>query len=241
MAERLSGGEAIMDLEKRAIRSVTMRLVPFLVLCYFIAYLDRVNVGFAKLTMSKSIGLTETAFGLGAGIFFLAYFIFELPSNLMLERFGARRWIARIMVTWGILSGCMAFIVGEKSFYLVRVLLGFAEAGFFPGVIFYLTLWFPAKERARIIGLFMAAIPLSSVIGAPVSSHLLGLDGLLGLQGWQWLYIVEAGAGADPGRRRALLSDRQAGRRDLAKGRRARLAGQPAGGGAAGQGHRAAL
>ncbi len=133
-----------MDLEKRAIRSVTLRLVPFLVLCYFVAYLDRVNVGFAKLTMSKDLNLSETAFGLGAGIFFIAYFVFEVPSNLFLERFGARKWIARIMFTWGILSGAMAFIGGEWSFYLVRVLLGFAEAGFFPGIIFFLTLWFPA-------------------------------------------------------------------------------------------------
>ena len=181
-----------MDVESRTIRRVTMRLVPFLVLCYFVAYLDRVNVGFAKLTMSKDLGLTETAFGLGAGIFFVAYFLFEVPSNLFLERFGARKWIARIMVTWGLLSGGMAFIGGETSFYVVRVLLGFAEAGFFPGIIFFLTLWFPAKERARIIGLFMAAIPLSSVIGAPVSGALLGLDGWLGLHGWQWLYILEA-------------------------------------------------
>ncbi len=181
-----------MDVESRTIRRVTMRLVPFLVVCYFVAYLDRVNVGFAKLTMSKDLGLSETAFGLGAGIFFLAYFLFEVPSNLLLERFGARKWIARIMFTWGVLSGAMAFIGGETSFYIVRVLLGFAEAGFFPGIIFFLTLWFPAKERARIIGLFMAAIPLSSVIGAPVSGALLGLDGWLGMHGWQWLYILEA-------------------------------------------------
>ena len=181
-----------MDLESRTIRRVTLRLVPFLVLCYFVAYLDRVNVGFAKLTMSKDIGLSETAFGLGAGIFFLAYFVFEVPSNLLLEHFGARKWIARIMFTWGLLSGAMAFIGGETSFYVVRVLLGFAEAGFFPGIIFFLTLWFPAKHRARIIGLFMAAIPLSSVIGAPVSGALLGLDGVMGLHGWQWLYLLEA-------------------------------------------------
>ncbi len=181
-----------MDLESRTIRRVTMRLVPFLVICYFVAYLDRVNVGFAKLTMSKDLGLSETAFGLGAGIFFLAYFIFEVPSNLLLNRFGARRWIARIMFSWGLLSGAMAFIGGETSFYVVRILLGFAEAGFFPGIIFFLTLWFPAKERARIIGLFMAAIPLSSVIGSPVSGALLGLDGWLGMHGWQWLYILEA-------------------------------------------------
>ena len=209
-------GVVQMDLESRTIRRVTMRLVPFLVLCYFVAYLDRVNVGFAALTMSKDLGLTATAFGFGAGIFFIAYFIFEVPSNLFLERFGARKWIARIMFTWGILSGAMAFIGGETSFYVVRVLLGFAEAGFFPGIIFFLTLWFPAKERARIIGLFMAAIPLSSVIGAPVSGALLGLDGFMGMHGWQWLYILEAAAGLGAGCRGAVLPDRQARRCDLA-------------------------
>ncbi len=181
-----------MDLESRTIRRVTTRLVPFLILCYFVAYLDRVNVSFAKLTMSHDIGLSESAFGFGAGIFFVAYFLFEVPSNLFLEKFGARKWIARIMLTWGILSGATAFVTGEYSFYLVRILLGFAEAGFFPGIIFFLTLWFPAKERARIVGLFMAAIPLSTVIGSPVSSVLLGTEGALGLHGWQWLYIIEA-------------------------------------------------
>ncbi len=181
-----------MDVESRCLRRVTMRLVPFLVLCYLVAYLDRVNVGFAKLTMSHDIGLTDASYGFGAGIFFIAYFIFEVPSNLVLERFGARKWIARIMVTWGLLSGAMAFIGGETGFYSVRVLLGIAEAGFFPGIIFYLTLWFPAAHRGRIIGLFMAAIPLSSVIGAPISGALLGLDGVLGFHGWQWLFILEA-------------------------------------------------
>ena len=181
-----------MDVESRTIRRVTMRLVPFLVLCYFVAYLDRVNVGFAKLTMDADIGLDEASYGLGSGVFFIAYFFFEVPSNLILERFGARKWIARIMVTWGLLAGAMAFIGSPTSFYILRVLLGIAEAGFFPGIIFYLTLWFPASHRARIIGLFMAAIPLSSVIGAPVSGALLGLDGAMGLHGWQWLFILEA-------------------------------------------------
>ncbi len=181
-----------MELERRTIRRVTLRLVPFLVLCYFVAYLDRVNVGFAKLTMSGDIGLSEKAFGFGAGIFFVAYFVFEVPSNLFLERFGARKWIARIMLTWGVVSGATAFVTGPYSFYAIRVLLGFAEAGFFPGIIFFLTLWFPAKERARIVGLFMAAIPLSTVIGGPISGKLLDLDGMLGLHGWQWLYITEA-------------------------------------------------
>jgi ACS family tartrate transporter-like MFS transporter len=181
-----------MDLETRTIARVTTRLVPFLIVCYFVAYLDRVNVGFAALTMNRDLGISQTAYGLGAGIFFLSYFLFEVPSNLFLERFGARKWIARIMLSWGILSGLTAVVRGEYSFYLVRFLLGIAEAGFFPGIIFYLTLWFPAAYRARIIGYFMAAIPLSSVLGAPVSGALLGLDGITGLHGWQWLFIVEA-------------------------------------------------
>ena len=180
------------DIEKRTIGKVSRRLIPFLVLCYFVAYLDRVNVSFAALTMNKALGLSASAYGFGSGIFFLAYFIFEVPSNLLLERFGARKWIARIMLSWGILSGCMAFITGETGFYVVRTLLGAAEAGFFPGIIFFLTLWFPAVYRARIVGLFMAAIPLSTVIGAPVSGLLLGLEGWMGLAGWQWLFILEA-------------------------------------------------
>src|SRR5580692_3718973 len=179
-------------LETTTLAKVTKRLVPFLILCYFIAYLDRVNVGFAALTMNQDLGLSQTAFGFGAGIFFLAYFVFEVPSNLFLARFGARRWIARIMFTWGIMSGAMAFIGGETGFYVVRLLLGAAEAGFFPGIFFYLTLWFPAAYRARIVGYFMAAIPLSSVIGSPVSGYILGLDGMAGLKGWQWLFILEA-------------------------------------------------
>jgi ACS family tartrate transporter-like MFS transporter len=180
------------DLESRSIAKVSARLVPFLITCYFVAYLDRVNVGFAALTMNADVGLSASAFGFGAGIFFLAYFLFEVPSNLFLERFGARKWIARIMFSWGVVSGATAFVTGETSFYIVRVLLGVAEAGFFPGIIFYLTLWFPAVYRARIIGSFMAAIPLSTVIGAPISGLLLGLDGLMGLKGWQWLFILEA-------------------------------------------------
>ncbi len=190
-----------MDLEARTIGKVTRRLVPFLVVCYFIGYLDRVNVGFAALTMNKALGLDATAFGIGAGIFFIAYFFFEVPSNLFLAKFGARKWIARIMLTWGVVSALTAFIPGisattgastTTTFYVIRVLLGVAEAGFFPGIIFFLTTWFPALYRARIIGLFMAAIPLSSVIGSPVSSLLLQMDGVAGLQGWQWLFLLEA-------------------------------------------------
>jgi D-galactonate transporter len=179
-------------IEQRTIARVSTRLVPFLILCYFVAYLDRVNVSFAALTMNKDLGLSASAFGFGAGIFFLAYFLFEVPSNLFLERVGARKWIARIMFTWGVISGGMAFVTGEYSFFTLRVLLGIAEAGFFPGIIFFLTLWFPAVYRARIVGYFMAAIPLSTVIGAPVSGLLLGMDGHLGLKGWQWLFLLEA-------------------------------------------------
>ncbi|CAN7592513.1 MFS transporter [Caballeronia sp. dw_19] len=190
-----------MELETRTLGRVTKRLVPFLILCYFIAYLDRVNVGFAALQMNKDLGLSSSAFGFGAGIFFIAYFFFEVPSNLLLEKFGARRWIARIMFTWGILAGAMAFIPGISRltglspahvFYTLRVLLGIAEAGFFPGIIFLLTLWFPAAYRARVVGYFMVAIPLSTVIGAPISGALLNLDKLASLAGWQWVYLVEA-------------------------------------------------
>jgi MFS transporter, ACS family, tartrate transporter len=189
------------DVEARTLKQVARRFIPFLILCYFVAYLDRVNVGFAKLTMDADLGLSETAYGFGAGVFFLAYFLFEVPSNIIMDKVGARIWIARIMLSWGVISGAMAFIPdiaratglsAEHTFYLLRVLLGFAEAGFFPGIIFFLTLWFPASHRARIVGYFMAAIPLSSAIGSPVSAALLGLDGAAGLKGWQWLFVVEA-------------------------------------------------
>jgi ACS family tartrate transporter-like MFS transporter len=179
-------------LEQRTMSKVTWRLVPFLIICYFIAYLDRVNVGFAGSTMSKDLGLTAAAFGGAAGIFFIAYFFFEVPSNLALNRFGARRWIARIMFTWGLVTGAQAFVTGETSFNIVRLLLGVAEAGFFPGIIFYLTLWFPSAYRARVVGLFMFAIPISTVIGAPISGLLLNLEGVGGLHGWQWMFIIEA-------------------------------------------------
>lgn len=190
-----------MNLEARTMKHVTTRLIPFLMLCYFIAYLDRVNVGFAALQMNKALGLSASAFGFGAGIFFIAYFFFEVPSNLLLEKFGARRWIARIMFTWGLLAGSMAYIPQISRltgfspahvFYGLRILLGIAEAGFFPGIIFLLTLWFPAAYRARVVGYFMAAIPLSTVIGGPISGSLLSMDGIAGLAGWQWLYLIEA-------------------------------------------------
>jgi MFS family permease len=175
-----------------ASRKIVRRLIPFLMLCYFVAYLDRVNVGFAALTMNADLGLTAEMFGFGAGIFFVGYFLFEVPSNLLLERFGARTWIARIMITWGVIASGMAFIAGPYTFYAMRFLLGVAEAGFFPGIILYLTYWISAEERARWIGMFMTAIPLSSVIGGPVSGWILDhLNGAAGLAGWQWLFLLE--------------------------------------------------
>jgi MFS transporter, ACS family, tartrate transporter len=178
--------------ETRTMRQVTLRIVPFLMVCYFVSFLDRVNLGFAALEMVKDLHLSATVFGFGGGVFFLSYFLFEVPSNLMLEKFGARRWIARIMITWGVLAGAMALVKGPQSLYVIRLLLGAAEAGFFPGVILYLTYWFPAEYRARIIGLFTVAIPVSSFIGSPISAALLSTDGWLGLRGWQWMFIIEA-------------------------------------------------
>ena len=178
-------------LEQRTIRKLTWRIVPFIMLLYFIAYLDRVNIGFAALTMNADIGLSSAAFGFGAGIFFLGYFIFEVPSNLILNKVGARRWIARIMISWGIVSVAMALVQGETSFYVLRFLLGVAEAGFFPGIILYLSFWFPAGHRAGITAMFMAAAPLSVALGSPISGALLEMDGILGLKGWQWLFIIE--------------------------------------------------
>ena len=174
-------------------RKATLRIVPFLFVCYFFAFLDRVNVGFAKLHMLSDLHLSEAAYGLGAGIFFIGYFLFEVPSNLILHRVGARLWIARIMVTWGIVSAAMAFVTSPAMFYVLRFLLGVAEAGFFPGIILYLTYWYPAERRGRIISLFMAAIPVSGLIGSPISGVILDIaHGAHGLAGWQWLFIIEA-------------------------------------------------
>ncbi|WP_371422800.1 MFS transporter [Tardiphaga sp.] len=179
-------------IERRTMRKVGWRIVPFLIVCYFIAFIDRVNIGFAALTMNADIGLSETAFGIGGSLFFIAYVLFEVPSNLAMERFGARIWIARIMVTWGIVGIGMAFIEGATSFYVARFLLGAAEAGFFPGAILYLSQWFPKAYRARIVATFMIAIPMSSFLGSPVAAALLSLDGMAGLAGWQWLFILES-------------------------------------------------
>ncbi|MGA2496852.1 MAG: MFS transporter [Tepidisphaeraceae bacterium] len=180
------------NLEQDTIARITWRLIPFMMLLYFIAFIDRANVGFVAKPMNDALGISKTLFGLGSGAFFLGYFLFEVPSNLLLHRFGARRWIARIMISWGIVSGATALVVGAKSYIVSRVLLGVAEAGFFPGMILYLTYWFPAATRARMTALFVAAIPISGIIGAPLSGYLLDLNGRAGLRGWQWVFIVEA-------------------------------------------------
>ena len=181
------------DLETRAYAKVTRRLVPFLMLCYLAAYLDRVNVGFAKLQMLSDLQWSNTVYGLGAGVFFLGYFLFEVPSNMILHRFGARRWLARIMITWAIISASFAFVSSPAMFYVLRFLLGVAEAGFAPGVILYITYWFPSARRARVMGLFFMAIPLASIVGAPLSGWIMeSFAGVQGLRGWQWLFALEA-------------------------------------------------
>ena len=205
-------------------RRVALRIVPFLMVCYFVSFLDRVNLGFAALQMVRDVGLSPSVFGFGGGIFFVSYFLFEVPSNLALERVGARLWIARIMITWGVVAGGMALVTGPRSLYLVRFLLGAAEAGFFPGVILYLTYWFPATYRARIVGLFTVAIPVSSFLGSPISAALLGVDGWLGLRGWQWMFIVEAAPAVLLGLAcLAVLTDRPADARWLGEDERAWL------------------
>ena len=173
------------------IKKVFYRLMPVLFVSYILAYIDRINVGFAAIKMNADLGISAYIYGIGAGVFFLGYFIFEVPSNLMLEKAGARRWIARIMITWGILSAAMMFVQGPTSFIVVRFFLGVAEAGFFPGVILYLTYWFPQEYRGRIIAAFMVAIPVSLAIGAPLSTAILQMDGIAGLKGWQWLFLME--------------------------------------------------
>ncbi|MDE2353459.1 MAG: MFS transporter [Betaproteobacteria bacterium] len=179
-------------MEAAIYRKVDRRLIPFLFLCYILAYLDRVNVGFAKLQMAHDLALSDAAYAAGAGIFFVGYFFFEVPSNVLLKRFGARLWIARIMVTWGVVSSLMMFMTGEQSFYTMRFILGLAEAGFFPGVIYYLTLWYPSRQRGTRTAGFVAAIALAGVIGNPVSGAIMELfSGALGLAGWQWLFLLE--------------------------------------------------
>jgi D-galactonate transporter len=177
--------------ERAALRKAYSRLIPFLFILYVSAYLDRINVGFAALQMKQDLTLSDSVYGLGAGIFFLGYFVFEVPSNLILARVGARIWIARIMITWALVSSATAFVQTPLQFYGVRFLLGVAEAGFFPGIIFYLSSWFPAKERASAVSRFMTAVAVAGIIGGPMSGALLRLDGVSGLAGWQWLFLLE--------------------------------------------------
>ena len=177
--------------ERAIVGKVIRRLIPFIFLCYVVAYIDRVNIGFAAAELRRDLNLSDAAYGLGGGLFFLGYCLFEIPSNLILDRVGARIWIARIMIGWGLVSMAMMFVVGQWSFYAMRVLLGIAEAGFFPGMVLYLTYWVPAAERARTGALFMTAAPVAMMVGAPMSEALLALDGALGLRGWQWLFLVE--------------------------------------------------
>jgi D-galactonate transporter len=190
MAEALAIKDPVVE---GAVRRARWRLLPFLGLCYLLNYVDRVNVGFASLTMNSDLGLSAAAYGLGAGLFFIGYFFFEVPSNVILHRVGARLWIARIMITWGVVASATAFVQGEISFYIVRFLLGIAEAGFFPGIILYLTYWFPRAQRAKVVALFFLAVPLSSVIGAPISSLLVQNGaGVLGFDaGWRFMFFVE--------------------------------------------------
>src|SRR5690349_1016698 len=188
----LSPSATAVSAERQVFAKLVRRLMPVLTTAYMLNSLDRTNVSFAALTMNQAIGLTATQFGLGSGLFFfLGYCFLEVPSNVALYRFGARRWLSRIMISWGLVSAAMSLAIGPNSFYGLRLLLGAAEAGFFPGVAFYLATWFPGEYRTRIIAWFMVAIPISSVIGGPVSGLLLGLDGTLGLAGWQWLFLVE--------------------------------------------------
>ncbi len=183
----------VADLVNTLYHKITWKLIPFLCFCYLAAYLDRINIGFAKLQMLDQLQFSETAFGLGAGLFFVGYIIFEVPSNLVLERVGAKIWIARIMITWGLLSACTMLVTSTTQFYILRFLLGAAEAGFLPGVLYYLTTWFPTHRRGRIIALFMIGLPLSSVIGGPLSGWIMGhFDHVGGLRGWQWLFLIEA-------------------------------------------------
>jgi ACS family tartrate transporter-like MFS transporter len=180
----------ISGLGERTMRRVRWRLLPFLALLYVVAYLDRVNISFAKLTMGASIGVDDDKYAFGAGIFFIGYFLFEVPSNMILARVGARRWIARILVTWGLISSATAFVTGPAGFIGMRFLLGIAEAGFFPGILLYLTYWVPAVDRARVVGWLMVALPLSGLVGSPLSSTLMRLNGW-GLEGWQWMLLLE--------------------------------------------------
>lgn len=182
-----------MDMEKRLYRKITWRLIPFLMFCYVAAYIDRVNVGFAKLQMLDELGFSETVYGLGAGIFFIGYFLFEVPSNLILRKVGARVWIARIMLTWGLISAAFVWVSTPTQYYVLRFLLGAAEAGFYPGVIYYLMSWYPPKRRSQIIALFMVAIPVAGILGGPISGWIISaFHQTHGYSGWQWMFFLEA-------------------------------------------------
>jgi len=179
--------------QNRVYAKVFWRIMPFLMLCYVIAYLDRVNVGFAKLQMSVDLGFSETVFGLGAGVFFLGYFLFEVPSNILMHKVGARVWIARIMITWGILSAAFMYVETPMQFYVLRFLLGLAEAGFYPGIILYLTYWYPSHRRAKVIAVFMSGIPVAGILGNPLSGWIMdAFHGATGMHGWQWMFVIEA-------------------------------------------------
>jgi sugar phosphate permease len=188
----MQGGEDVAAYEKRLFGKIAWRILPIVILAYIVNFLDRTNVSFAALTMNKELGLTSTEFGVGAGILFFSYCLFEVPSNVALYKVGTRIWLARIMITWGIVSAATIFVTGAYSFYGLRFLLGAAEAGYFPGVAFYVTLWFPKEFRARIYAWFLLSIPASAVIGGPLSTALLELDGTLGLAGWKWMFLIEA-------------------------------------------------
>lgn len=193
MMDTVFSSEVDTMIRKSAYRKIAFRLMPFLMLCYFCAYLDRVNVGFAKLQMMSDLQFSEAVYGLGAGIFFIGYFLCEVPSNIVLHKVGARRWIARIMITWGILSGCFAFVQTEWQFYALRFLLGVAEAGLAPGLLLYLTYWFPSYRRARMTVLWFIAIPISGMIGGPLSGLIMDrMSGVHGWFGWQWMFVIEA-------------------------------------------------
>ncbi len=191
MSEKMPNGALTSEIEQQTVKRVIRRILPFLIVCYLIAIIDRGNIGMAALQMNEDLGLSRAVFGLASSLFFVGYFLFEVPSNLAMQKIGAKIWISRIMVTWGIVSVCTAFVSSAEMLYFLRFLLGAAEAGFFPGVILYLTYWIPGKYRARVIATFMVAIPAANFIGSPISGAILSLDGWFGLRGWHWLFILE--------------------------------------------------
>lgn len=180
------------DIEHITLRKITWRIVPFVMFAYFIAFFDRINIGFAALTMNQDLGFSSSVFGLGAGLFFVGYFITDVPSNVILQKVGPRIWLARIMISWGVIAACMMFVKSASGFYLLRFLLGVAEAGFFSGIILYLSTWFPIKRRAQVIAFFMAAAPISAMLGSPLAATILSMHGALGLKGWQLMFLLDA-------------------------------------------------